>query len=1723
MNVGKKYGQRIDLGSGKNIRFIENLILIVLIITSLYLNFVYAAVPSISNVLLNTTDPTNNDTNQNLTVYYSASDADADSIKNTTSWYQNGTPIMFLNMPFENSGGASDAVDYSGGGNNGTVTNAVWNATGGVDGKGAYTFDGSADQIDVGNIIGQTDQFTIMMWVRATNLGSLDTLVDKISGSNVNGEILLDIDASDLVRFIRRTGQDNSVNFTTGTTTFTQGSWYHIAAVYESVSSGGLRLYINGVQEGSDEIAGYNAGGTAHNLIIGQDSATASDFSGDIDDVMIFNLSLSTEQIKSYYANKTDLWLSNHTSANDIWYSCITPNDGTSDGNAVCSNNVTITAGVFPVVNTQASTPSVPVLNDNISIVANVTDPQGSPSGLVSVNFTLVAPNGTVVINNVNGTLQGVDNWSSTSYIAYDRGIWNYTINATDGVHLTNKTGSITIKYPIDDVSLNSTNSTTNNTNTNLSLAWKVYYTTKTVNNITSWFLDGQPFETGIYSFENGSNATFTKDYSGNSTNASVSGATYVSDGGVDGFGAYDFDGSDDYILGSDNWSIGTASNFSVSLWANLDSTVNTMTFVSEMGSENIVGQFNLEMFQSDKVRFQRRTNTDSAVELVDSSTSLSTGRWYHIVGVYTGSNLVIYINGKNDTDSSSYTTGSFTGNRNSGTYIGVRDDSFGQDFDGSIDEIRLYKHALTSAQVWQLYNNRSNIIVAEQTSESEVWYACLTPNYYDSDKQSDGDKVQVCSNNITVGNGLPAINSNVLSPRVPSEDSSTQIIANVTDFNGNREVRWVNFTLIAPNNTKVIDHVNGSLQGGTNADNWSSSVYNTLDNGTWIWTINASDNNSAKSHAIGSFIVGNKNPVINSNVTSPTIPVFNGNVQVIANVTDDDGNLGIKWVNFTLISPNGTKVIDHVNGTLQGGDNWSSTSYLTQTSGIWIWTINASDNSSALDHDRGIFVINNTAPIVSNVRLNSSDPTTNYSNKDIILSWNVSDANGNVVYNITKWYLNNQEIELLVMPFQNGTANAATLTKDYSGNSNNGTVDCDGPGTTCAAGLPTYDSDGGVDNGGAYIFHGTDQFINLTNKVINGSRDFSISLWIKPNDSTSRDIMDEIGSENTEGQYLLSLNSAGAYSFIRRTGVSNGINEIVSSTTATVGVWDHVVVTYSTSNGLGMYVDGGSVGTTGSGLAYAASRASTTTRLGKGIATDTHFDGVMDNILVFDRVLSSAQVLNLYNNNSHTLSSMIGGGDVWHGCIITNDGFSDSGEKCSNNITIVQVPSSGTGVSNKAKTKEEEEEKKEEKKEEEKNDELDIEQPTEQINVDLSKVGISNNVLDKSSENIVGGFVNTLVSETKAKDVQVLSKEESINIKADETKIDAHFEKEEVSNVVMDIGAREENLVESVSLIKNEPKIIDLYCCNQHTFTLLEFNDENAILQVESEKIIVKLSRNKIEKVDLDKDGTNDIEIFIDDSNLEHLELKIVDIKKSEDFKLGKLKVKFETPSSGSIDISRYLVWDYVILGFWVILVIIVCGLFSVTIVGFVKLRKKVLVNQNELPQIESEPEPNPILKELLADNQIIKTDLFKINKIIPKDELTGVVIPKDYYNQVSISVRDVKGLSKQVKDTKNVISKKSKLEGREVSKWNNNLDQINKNILQLNQCVARLDLDEEAKYISKKDYTDLVTNISEVKEKTKVLLKDEFRGYKLNELNFKANEISELIKKLDKLFSDK
>ena len=87
-------------------------------------------------------------------------------------------------------------------------------------------------------------------------------------------------------------------NWKDANTTVTDGSWHHGVV---TVSGTSLIFYLDGKPDGSHTIA--NLSSISQNLWLGRENTGATYFSGQLDELKIYNYALTTNQIKLDYNN----------------------------------------------------------------------------------------------------------------------------------------------------------------------------------------------------------------------------------------------------------------------------------------------------------------------------------------------------------------------------------------------------------------------------------------------------------------------------------------------------------------------------------------------------------------------------------------------------------------------------------------------------------------------------------------------------------------------------------------------------------------------------------------------------------------------------------------------------------------------------------------------------------------------------------------------------------------------------------------------------------------------------------------------------------------------------------------------------------------------------------------------------------------------------------------------------------------------------------------------------------------------------------------------------------------------------------------------------------------------------------------------------------------------------------------------------------------------------
>lgn len=160
------------------------------------------------------------------------------------------------------------------------------------------------------------------------------------------------------------------------------------------------------------------------------------------------------------------------------------------------------------------------------------------------------------------------------------------------------------------------------------------------------------------------------------------------------------FDGTDDYIDCGNNASLDVTDEITISVWVKFDSIAAYNRILGKVDTVPTTNGYFL-FTDTDTIRLGLR-NSSNPYDVI-STTIISTGIWYNVVGIYNKSNCLIYVNAI-ETVGDAYTgaIGVSTDSLRIGTYLPV----MGGYDNGSIDQVRIHNRALTAKEVQDYYIN---------------------------------------------------------------------------------------------------------------------------------------------------------------------------------------------------------------------------------------------------------------------------------------------------------------------------------------------------------------------------------------------------------------------------------------------------------------------------------------------------------------------------------------------------------------------------------------------------------------------------------------------------------------------------------------------------------------------------------------------------------------------------------------------------------------------------------------------------------------------------------------------------------------------------------------------------------------------------------------------------------------------------------------------------------
>ena len=239
-------------------------------------------------------------------------DVNVDGFVDTKSNYQVSEEGLVLGMNFNSennvgSAGTETVLDSSVYNNHGTNAGATANSTGGFNGGGAYVFDGSNDYVSIsGDIL--TPITTISMWIKINDFSGTGYIFDTKDTDSKNRLYLLHTGGNLIYGWkYDNVSTDKKRTIALGTLGITENDvWYKLDMMVNPVT-GIYQIYVNGVIKDNYSIGAFTVGTIETQSYLGSVNSLGTYFNGSMDDVRIYEKSLSADEIKDLYLQRAEV------------------------------------------------------------------------------------------------------------------------------------------------------------------------------------------------------------------------------------------------------------------------------------------------------------------------------------------------------------------------------------------------------------------------------------------------------------------------------------------------------------------------------------------------------------------------------------------------------------------------------------------------------------------------------------------------------------------------------------------------------------------------------------------------------------------------------------------------------------------------------------------------------------------------------------------------------------------------------------------------------------------------------------------------------------------------------------------------------------------------------------------------------------------------------------------------------------------------------------------------------------------------------------------------------------------------------------------------------------------------------------------------------------------------------------------------------------------------
>jgi len=649
-----------------------------------------------------------------------------------------------------------NALDNTTNNNDGTLGEDVFYSDNCLVGQ-CTIFDAIGDYVDVGDI-DFTGNFSISMWAYSYDWGTNDRFISK--GYTNNGNFFIAFYSGSTPRVYMKDSNGNIIDSSNNfdDTELVAGKWYHLVLVYSNLST--VNLYLNGEKDSytldASSLTGIFSSGD--NIWIGNadDGNDATAFDGAIDEVIIFNRTLSDSEVQEIYNESKDQGsnLVGHWKLNGNALDSGGILHGKNYGNSYFSNKGKFSgaANVYGEGDYIQSThyyDITPIRNETLSVwfkrLGDGPNAATSEGILCNAVPTLNAQsniylqeygeeiNCVMATKNINYGYSTTNEWVHvvcTEEYDNSSGEERVTIYMyVNGELVTGgyKTGVSSYQYISNSILLGVQKTNGHSFFNGLIDDARVYERVLTVDEIKELYneslqshkiiLRGSPDKevveddlVGYWKMDN--NASDLSPYNNDGTVYSETGKAFFGNGKFfKGFQTSGDGGEDNYILVPDSESIEMdGKNMSVSLWFKINNLDDSISYLfARTGRSNV--SYTARVGNNGGLLFGGYYSGAGGFNSVTSS-GFGIGKWYHAVFIANGTNLNIYINGELNATDSQNPLFPFHGKDDiADLKIGGYGYASAQQFpfDGVIDEFRLYNRTLTDSEIRSLYNESTH------------------------------------------------------------------------------------------------------------------------------------------------------------------------------------------------------------------------------------------------------------------------------------------------------------------------------------------------------------------------------------------------------------------------------------------------------------------------------------------------------------------------------------------------------------------------------------------------------------------------------------------------------------------------------------------------------------------------------------------------------------------------------------------------------------------------------------------------------------------------------------------------------------------------------------------------------------------------------------------------------------------------------------------------------